>query len=671
MQPIATSVQLAVCVEPVRTPTLSPVTKSSIATKTLWVAATLLLLEIAPGTALGQHASDNPVASAEDAFGLTLGLESIGLYGPGNVRGFNPQAAGNVRIDGLYFDQQGNLSNRVVEGSTIRVGVTEIGYAFPAPTGIVDYDLRHTGDGKASASLVASAGSFGARGLSVDANLPIIGSELELPIGASYQASSQSPVGPYPGYLTNLANVGATPQWKPSDQVTVRGIFDWTNVTQAHAMPVIFTAGDYVPPEIDRRYLGQSWAVARNLVENYGGIVDARLSSHWTLAAGMFRSLSDLPVSYADLYVNTLTNGEADHLLVGYPDQSTVSTSGEARLTGHFVTGSWSQDIIFLERGRDTVAYYGGVDVVDAGQAAIGQGLQVPEPDFSYTARTEDHTLLRSTGLAYRAGWDGRANIALGMQQESYAQEVTPPGGPVARLNDNPLRGYGSAAFAFTPKLSAYAGYTQGLEDSGVAPNTAENRGAILPAARTWQADTGIRYLFTPNLKLIAGVFEIDKPYFNIDIHNVDGDLGEQRARGLELSLSGELISHLHITAGALLGEVTIEGANLAAIGVGRDAFGQARNQGIINADYSFPRFPGASMDVTLFHAGATPSSINDAVYVPPATTLSLGARYRFTLHGAPATLRFQAQNITNTKVWVTGYNPGYYMFNPRTSLAT
>src|SRR5215469_8211438 len=38
------------------------------------------------GAARAQHASDNPVASAEDAFGLTLGLESVGLYGAGGVR---------------------------------------------------------------------------------------------------------------------------------------------------------------------------------------------------------------------------------------------------------------------------------------------------------------------------------------------------------------------------------------------------------------------------------------------------------------------------------------------------------------------------------------------------------------------------------------------------------
>src|SRR5450755_3187316 len=316
--------------------------------KPVWIAAMLFLVALPIHPSLAQHASDDPVASAADAFGLTLGLESIGLYGPGSVRGFNPQQAGNVRIDGLYFDQQGSLSNRVVEGSTIRVGVTEIGYAFPAPTGIVDYDLRHTGDGKASASLVASIGPFAHRSVSADANLPLIGSELELPVGASYSINASTPVGPYPGYTTTVTDFGATPQWKPNDRLTVRAIFDWQQISKADQMPVVFSAGDYLPPNVEQRFLGQDWAQAKGLSENYGGILDAKLSAHWTLAAGLFHSISDFPISFADLYVNTNLNGLADHLLVGYPDQSVVSTSGEARLTGHFVNSNWNQDLIFI-----------------------------------------------------------------------------------------------------------------------------------------------------------------------------------------------------------------------------------------------------------------------------------------------------------------------------------
>src|ERR1700692_162471 len=181
------------------------------------IACALMLAASTLNTVRAQHASDDPVASANDGFGLTLGLESIGLYGPGFVRGFNPQTGGNVRVDGLYFDQQGPLSNRVVEGSAIRIGVSEIGYAFPAPTGIVDYDLRHPGNGRPTATIVASAGPFQARGASIDGSLPLISTELQLPIGASLQTSTNTFAGnANPGYTSTVINVGTTPQWKPN-----------------------------------------------------------------------------------------------------------------------------------------------------------------------------------------------------------------------------------------------------------------------------------------------------------------------------------------------------------------------------------------------------------------------------------------------------------------------
>jgi iron complex outermembrane receptor protein len=631
-----------------------------------WIEMALLALAPLKGVH-AQHASDDPLATANDAFGLTLGLESIGLYGPGGVRGFNPQSAGNVRIGGLYFDQQGPLSNRVVEGSTIRIGVSEIGYAFPAPTGIVDYDLRHLGNGTPSATVVASAGPFQAHGLSVDGNLPLISSALQLPMGASLQTSTQTAAGGFdPGYTSTVANVGATPQWKPNDWLTLRGIFDWTRTTQAKTLPFVFTAGDYLPPETPRSYYGQNWAEGRSLAENFGGIVTARLNTHWALAAGVFRSIADAPVSYEDLYLNTLPNGAAEQFIVGNPDQRTSSTSGEARLTGRFGTGSWRHDIVFLARGRDTSALYGGSDVVDVGPAFIDQGVQVPQPTFSYSARTQDRTELWSAGVAYRAQWQGHGDFAVGIQQENYDKNVISPHLPEARRTDHPLRAYGTAALAVGERVTTYAGYTQGLEDSGSVPSVAANRGTILPDARTWQMDAGLRLLLTSKLKLIAGVFEIEKPYFNFDANNVDRQLGVQRARGVELSLSGEIIQNLDIAVGALLGEVRIIGSNLAADGVGSIAFGQPRVQGTINANYKFPLWPALSADITVVHFGTSPASVNDVTQNPAQTLLLVGGRYRFKMWGAPATLRVQVQNLANYYFWNMGYSPGFSEFQPR-----
>jgi len=615
-----------------------------------------------------QHASDDPVASANDGFGLTLGLESIGLYSPGFVRGFNPQVAGNVRIDGLYFDQQGALSNRVVEGSSIRIGVSEIGYAFPAPTGIVDYNMRHVGNGTPSATIVVSEGPFQARGVSIDGNLPLISTELQLPVGASYQVSTQTPFGsPNPGYTSTVVNVGATPQWKPNDQLSIRGIVDWTQTTNAKTLPFVLMAGDYLPPETPRGYDGLNWAEGKSIAENYGGIVIARLSRDWSLAAGIFRSVADNPISYTDLYLNTRPNGSAEQFVVSNPDQSTSSTSGEARLTGHFGTDSWRQDVVLLARGRDTLALYGGSDVIDVGPALISQDVQVPEPAFTYSARTHDRTDLWSAGVAYRAQWQGRADLAFGIQQENYSKEVSSPGLPEAEVSDHPLRAYGTAAIAVTERATAYACYTQGLEDSGIASSSAENRGAILPDARTWQADAGLRYSLTPQLKLIAGIFEIDKPYFNLDTSNVDRALGRQRASGFEFSASGELVQNLKITAAMLLGEVKVIGPNLQAEGVGPFALNQARFLTTVNANYKLPWASALSVDIAITHFGSYPASLDDVAQGPAATLVAVGGRYRFKILGAPATLRVQVQNLTNEYFWNLAFNaPVFSQYQPR-----
>ena len=47
--------------------------------------------------ALAQRTDDNAVTQTDDAFGKTVGDEQIGIYNPGDVRGFSPIDAGNVR----------------------------------------------------------------------------------------------------------------------------------------------------------------------------------------------------------------------------------------------------------------------------------------------------------------------------------------------------------------------------------------------------------------------------------------------------------------------------------------------------------------------------------------------------------------------------------------------
>src|SRR6266700_1593488 len=134
----------------------------------LWMASLVTL----PATA--QRADDNAVTAAGDAFGVTVGLQSIGLYGPLNVRGFNPAQAENLRIEGLYYDQQITYSNPFLfSRSDMRVGIAAQSYSFPSPTGIVDYKLRTPGDAPLF-SVLLTHGPLNMTTAEVDAQYPLV-----------------------------------------------------------------------------------------------------------------------------------------------------------------------------------------------------------------------------------------------------------------------------------------------------------------------------------------------------------------------------------------------------------------------------------------------------------------------------------------------------------------
>jgi len=293
----------------------------------------------------------------------------------------------------------------------------------------------------------------------------------------------------------------------------------------------------------------------------------------------------------------------------------------------------------------------------------IGAIVQVPEPAFSYSARAIDHAELWSVGAAYRVDWRSQGVLEMGIQKENYRETAASPGKPESEIAAHPFRAYANAAFAITPQLTLYAGYTQGLENSGVAPNVAQNSGAVLPASLTWQVDFGARYAVTPTLKIIAGVFELQKPYFNLDTSNIDRELGVQQARGIELSVAGEVTEHLNVNIGILDGVVGITGPNLAAEGVGSVAVGQPRLSYVATANYVLPWWPAASLDVRAVHVGRAPESVDNRVYTRPATILNIGGRYKFTAFGENSTLRLQVQNVLAANVWQQLNTPGVFQW--------
>ena len=179
--------------------------------KTVLAGTGVALLLAYPTAATAQRADENAVKAADDAFGTSVGNEKIGLYNAGDVRGFSPVNAGNIRIEGLSVTEHGGFTNRIVSGSTIRVGLTAQGYPFPAPTGIADYSLRSSGN-DAIFSPVIYLGPYDTKQVDLDAQLPIIRDRLSLAAGLSYRYEEN-----FPGEDGRTLTGGGVLRWRPNN----------------------------------------------------------------------------------------------------------------------------------------------------------------------------------------------------------------------------------------------------------------------------------------------------------------------------------------------------------------------------------------------------------------------------------------------------------------------
>jgi iron complex outermembrane receptor protein len=241
---------------------------------------------------------------------------------------------------------------------------------------------------------------------------------------------------------------------------------------------------------------------------------------------------------------------------------------------------------------------------------------------------------------------------SIGLQRTSYEKHVERPGLPEVGTREEPWLVSATVAGFVTPTIALYAGYTRGLEESGIAPDNAANRNQVLPAIRTQQMDAGVRWNLSPKLKLVAGLFEVEKPYLTTDERNVFTTVGQVRHRGVELSFNGSVHSDWNIVAGAVLMEPRVIGEAVDLGRVSRRPVGQTERLIRANLQYRPPAMQPLSLDLAVAHYGERIASRDGITAVPAYTLVDVGARYRMKLGQAPATLRLQAANITDAFAW-------------------
>ncbi len=293
-----------------------------------FVAAAGLTCAALIGPAYAQRAAENAVNSAEDAFGVSLGNENVGLYNSNSARGFNPLQAGNLRVDGLYWDQQGQAPGRTYASTTMRVGLSAQSYPFPAPTGIVDTRLSRPAD-HFSGSVALGFGPYESLLIDTEVSGPLVADKLGVYATLKWERPQLDQRGKYINYAS-----GAVLRWTPSDTVDVVAFHQRYDANKAKVAPTfsLFSAGGAIPTEYDRSiYFTQPWAARTRHVNHTGTIISATVFDDWLWRTGIFRSHQTLDHDFFIFYRNVGPDGVGTLDVLKTAPLRDVSYSGETR----------------------------------------------------------------------------------------------------------------------------------------------------------------------------------------------------------------------------------------------------------------------------------------------------------------------------------------------------
>jgi len=606
-------------------------------------------LAVANGAA-AQRAGENAVASADDAFGSQVGNEKTGIYSDTDVRGFNPIKAGNLRVEGIYFDQQAAITSRIRAGSRIRVGVAALDYPFPAPSGIVDHQLRGSGDVHV-VSAAADRTQYGGTILELDTQVPVIKGRLSFTTGVAFSHNEEADGSSLNNYAT-----GISPHWR-FEGGELTPFVAYVRTRESKSRVVIAAPGafvPYVPPP--RVYLGQTWADASSEGVNFGFVSRFDLPGAWALRAGLFQSRQLKHHSYSEVFVVEDEAGNSRHRIFADPRQNARSVSGEGQLAWRRDGARLSHRLLFMVRGRDKLAETGGADVRDLGPVRLGERDRELEPTFAYGP--VDRTTIRQVtgGVGYVGRLTSVARLNLGLQKSDYKASFRRQA-IVAVTRDRPWLYNATFVLTPSPRVTAYAQYVTGLEESGLAPENAANRNEVLPAAKTEQFDGGVR-LRLGQARLVASAFQISKPNFSFDLANAFVPLGDVRHRGIEASLAGKVAGRLDLVAGAVLMDPVVTGEARRLGRVGKRPVGVPTTLLRLDAEYATP-VKGLSLTTSAIHTGARTVSTRGyaelggrQLKTEAFTTLDLGARYRFHIQEASLSARLLLSNVLDERAW-------------------
>jgi iron complex outermembrane receptor protein len=608
------------------------------------------------GASLGVLAATAALgAPAPDELGLAnaFGRETVGGYSAEDARGVSPLDAGGQRIEGLPFDEKAPVGPHLMSAASLRVGPAAQGVMTPAPSGIVDYRLRDPGD-ELSLNVAAKANSW--RGASADVDLE---APLRPDLGVDLGFGDYRDVNADRTYA-DYNQLAAVARWTPTANIVLRPFVERDYIHANPASPVYLTATGAPPAVLPHHYAGPSWDQNRSDGLNAGFIADVSFGGAWNLKASLFRSELTSRSSFAQLYLNLSANGRADRQIYADPPMAFESTSAALRLERTFSAFGLKQRLVLVGRGKLGHDRYGGSSGFDFGVGNIFRPPALAAPIFPRFPQSHERISQWSAGLAYGLQWADRVELSAALLRTDYHRRVADPGAPLSELDKSPTTGDIALAVRLTPAATFYASHVEGFEAATRPPDSALNRATLSADGQARVSDAGLRYVFNEKLKLVAGWFELAKPYDGVDKNRFFHNLGDMTDRGLEASLTYRPARNLKFEASAAVQDLKLAGSTVISGLSGPHPAGTYRGRAEAKLEFAPHHLSGWAFSVRGAWKDRVYASVDDRYRLPARMTVDLGARHAFEIAGRAMEAQLQILNVGDTSSYVV-VAPGAY----------
>lgn len=350
-----------------------------------------------------------------------------------------------------------------------------------------------------------------------------------------------------------------------------------------------------------------------------------------------------------DLRPNTQGNFSVNN---GYYDEYNKTTSAEVGVRTRFKTGSVGHSLVLAANtmSRETGYFYQLTTTPVASNLYNPSAL--PTINFargepSKTGDLADHSIAIADTMSF---FGDRFLLTLGLRDQTINQKSVNGSTAYDASAITPLVG---VVFKPAQNISVYGNYTAGLQQGGTAGPTAANRGEVFAPQKSKQYEVGVKADWG-TLTTQAALYQITRPSATTDpVTQIYSFGGEQRNRGLELTMYGEIQRGLRAMASASFNDAKLTRTQ-GGLNQGNDANGVPDRTFNVGLDWDMPWVPGLSLNGRVINTSSTYYDAANLLRMPSWTRVDLGARYATRIAGKPVVLRANLENVADKAYWVT-----------------